>query len=162
MKVKEIMTSNPKACTPTTTLADAALLMWDADCGVLPVVTDDGKVVALITDRDICMATTIKYCSPADIAVEEVTSGIVYSVTSDDDVRKALEAMKEHKVRRVPVVDADQALVGMLSMNDVVLHAQDANEKKASGIPYTEVVKTYKAICEHRPRAQQAQAATAS
>jgi len=47
-------------------------------------------------------------------------------------------------------------------MNDVVLHAQDANEKKASGIPYTEVVKTYKAICEHRPRAQQAQAATAS
>jgi len=162
MKVKEIMTSNPKACTPATTLAEAALLMWDGDCGVLPIVTDGRKVVGLITDRDICMATATKYCSPADIAVEEVSSGNVYSVTADDDVRKALETMKEHKVRRLPVVDADETLIGVLSMNDVVLQAQDASEKKATAIPYTDVVKTYKAICEHRPDAQNVQAAAAA
>jgi CBS domain-containing protein len=66
MKVKEIMTPNAKACTPTDTLAAAARFMWDNDCGILPVVKDGGKVVGLITDRDICMAAAMNNWNPSN------------------------------------------------------------------------------------------------
>ena len=78
MKVKEIMTANAKACTPSNSLADAARLMWDNDCGILPVVTEGGKVIGLITDRDICMAAFTKGRNLSDIAVEDVISGTTF------------------------------------------------------------------------------------
>lgn len=150
MKAKEIMTPNPTACTPTSTLADAAKAMWENDCGILPVVTDGGKVVGLITDRDICMSAGMHGCNLSNLAVEDVISGKVYSVETDTDVQKALETMRDHKVRRLPVVDADGRLQGMLSMNDMVLRAQEPRDKKAPGIAYADVVNTYKAICAHQ------------
>jgi len=150
MKVKEVMTPNPKACTTTDTLATAARFMWDHDCGVLPVVTAGNKVVGLITDRDICMSAGMHGCNLSNLAVEDVISGKVYSVEPDDDVHKALETMQDRKVRRLPVIDADGTLQGLLSMNDVVLRAQEKKEKKVPGIAYADVVDTYKAICAHQ------------
>ncbi|HKY27962.1 MAG TPA: CBS domain-containing protein [Pyrinomonadaceae bacterium] len=150
MKAKEIMTPNAIACTPTSMLADAAKAMWDNDCGILPVVTEGGKVVGLITDRDICMAAGMHNCNLSNLAVEDVINGKVYSVKPEEDVHKALEVMRDHKIRRVPVVDADDKLQGMLSMNDVVLRAQDAKDKKVSSITYADVVDTYKSICAHQ------------
>ena len=150
MKVKEIMTASPNACTPTDTLVAAARAMWDNDCGVLPVVADGGNVVGLITDRDICMSAGMHGSNLSNLAVEDVCSGKVYSVKPDDDVHKALEVMQDRKVRRLPVVDADGALQGMLSMNDVVLRAQESAEKVAPGIAYADVVNTFKAICAHQ------------
>ncbi len=158
MKVKEIMTPNAKACTPTDTLAAAARFMWDNDCGILPVVTDGGKVVGLITDRDICMAAAINSRNLSNIAVEDVISGKVYAASPDDDVRKALETMQERKVHRLPVVAGDGTLEGILSMNDVLLRAQEAKDKKAD-VTYAEVVNTYKAICAHPLSLSQTQAA---
>jgi CBS domain-containing protein len=149
MKVKEIMTPNAKACTPTDTLAEAARVMWDNDCGILPVVKDGGKVVGLITDRDICMATAINDRNPSNIAVEDTMSGKVYAASPDDDVRKALETMKEHKVRRLPVTAKDGTLKGILSMNDVVLNAKEARGKQTEDLAYADIVNTYKAICAH-------------
>lgn len=73
----------------------------------------------------------------------------VYSVKPDDDVRKALELMQEHKVRRLPVLNADGELKGMLSMNDLVLRAEEPNGKKKPRLSFQDVMKTYKAICEH-------------
>src|SRR6266508_5914072 len=104
MKVKEIMSANAKACTLTDNLADAARTMWNTDCGILPVVAEGGKVVGLITDRDICMAAAIKNRKLSNIAVEEVISGEVHSTTSEADVHTALETMREHKIRRLAVV----------------------------------------------------------
>ena len=160
MKVKEIMTANAKACTQTSSLADAAGLMWENDCGILPVVAQGGKVVGLVTDRDICMAAALKNRNLSNIAVEDVVSGKIYTCKPDDDIRGALKTMQENRVRRLPVVAADGTLAGMLSMNDVVLRAEEAREKKAAELTYGDVVNTYKSICEHR-LPMKAQATTA-
>lgn len=156
MKVKEIMTENPKACIPTDTLAEAAKCMWDGDCGAVPVVKDGGIVVGLITDRDICMAAAMNNRNLSNLAVEDVMSGNVYAAHSDDDVARALEIMGEHQIRRVPVINDDGTLNGMLSINDIVLRAEDKNK---ADINYGRVIETYKAICAHRAPLEQAQVA---
>jgi CBS domain-containing protein len=147
MKVKELMTVDPTAIWITESLASAAKSMWENDCGILPIVKDR-KVVGVITDRDICMATAIRNRPESTISVEEVMTRDVFSVTPNDDVHKALQLMQEHKVRRLPVLNAEGELKGMLSMNDVVLKAQETNGKKPP-LTFHDVVKTYKAICEH-------------
>jgi CBS domain-containing protein len=161
MKVKEIMIANPKACTLTDNLSEAARLMWEADCGIVPVVVEDEKVVGLITDRDICMAAMIKGRNESNIAVEDAISGKLFACKPDDDIHAALNTMRENKVRRLPVVAADGKLQGMLSMNDVVLKAEETVGKKAPELTYGDVVNTYKSICQHRLPMQQAQATTA-
>jgi CBS-domain-containing membrane protein len=145
MKVKEIMTPNAKAIWLTESLADAAKLMWENDCGVLPIIKDGRKVIGMITDRDICMATVMRDTNPSHVSVEEVMTGQIYSVNPEDDIDQALEAMQEHKIRRLPVVNAEGELEGILSMNDVVLNAKG----KGDSIAYRDVVKTYQAICQH-------------
>jgi CBS-domain-containing membrane protein len=146
MKVKEIMTSGVSVCDLNASLGDAAKAMWDNDCGVLPVLKDGTELVGLITDRDICMGIAMRNQAPSGISVEEVLTGEVYSVREDDDLRQALEMMRQHKVRRLPVLDAEGKLAGMLSMNDVTLSAQ---EKKGPGLSFKETMETYKAICAH-------------
>ena len=91
MKVKEIMSANAKVCTLTDSLSSAASLMWENDCGILPVVAEGGKVVGLITDRDICMAANLNNRHLWNIAVEDVISGKVYACKPEDDVRSALK-----------------------------------------------------------------------
>lgn len=149
MKVKDIMTCEAQVCDLNASLAEAAKTMWEADCGVLPVLKDGKELVGLITDRDICMAVAMRDCSPAAISAEQVISGAVYSVTPEDNVHKALEIMKEHKVRRLPVVGVEGELQGMLSMNDIVLKAEDTTGRKAPELAYADVVNTYKTICAH-------------
>jgi len=150
MKVKEVMSTNPKVCTLGDNLSAAAGLMWDNDCGILPVVAEGGKVVGLITDRDICMAANLKNQRLSNLAVEDVISGDVYACKAEEDIRSALETMQENKVRRLPVIAADGTLQGILSMNDVVLKADEPKEKKAPELSYGDVVNTYKSICQHR------------
>lgn len=145
MKVKEIMTPNAKAIWLTESLADAAQLMWENDCGVLPIIKDGRKVIGMISDRDICMAVAMRNTNPAGVSVEEVMTGLVYSVNPEDEIDQALKAMQEHKIRRLPVVNAEGELVGILSLNDVVLSAKG----KGDSIAYRDVVKTYQAICQH-------------
>jgi CBS domain-containing protein len=159
MKVKEIMTDNAKACTPTSNLAEVAGLMWNNDCGILPVVAHGGRVVGLITDRDVCMAAATKHRHLENIAVEDVSSGKVISCQPDDDVRTALKTMQENKIRRLPVVANDGTLQGIVSMNDIVLRAQEARDKKTPEVSYADVVTTYKAICAHALPMTQAQLA---
>ncbi len=149
MKVKEAMTPNPTAIWLTESLADAAKLMWENDCGVLPVIKDGRKVVGMITDRDICMAVAMRDRNPSSVSLEEVMTGQVYSVNPEDEIDQALEAMQEHKIRRLPVVNAEGELEGILSMNDVVLNAKTSDGARGSSIGYGDVVKTYQAICQH-------------
>jgi len=150
MKVKEVMSTNPKVCTLGDNLSAAAGLMWEHDCGILPVVAEGGKVVGLITDRDICMAANLKNQRLSNLAVEDVISGDVYACKAEEDIRSALETMQENKVRRLPVIATDGTLQGILSMNDVVLKADEPKEKKAPELSYGDVVNTYKSICQHR------------
>lgn len=148
MKVKDVMTPSPVACTPTNTLADAAGIMWNSDCGILPVVDEGGKVMGVITDRDICMSALFNARPLAHIAVEEVVSGKLLACKPQDDVRVALQTMGENKVRRLPVVNVDGTLDGLLSMNDIVLRVEDGRDKHS--ITYADVIKAYKGICTHQ------------
>ena len=159
MKIKEVMTPNAKAIWLTESLSDAAQLMWDNDCGILPVIKDGRRVVGLITDRDICMATAIRDTNPSSISVEEVMSGEVYAVQPEDELDRALQIMQEHKIRRLPVVNPAGELEGILSMNDIVLKAVESDGATESIDP-GEVIKTYQTICQH-PEPPEA-AATAS
>ena len=145
MKVKEIMTPNATAIWLTESLADAAQMMWENDCGALPIIKDGRKVIGMITDRDICMATAMRNTNPSGVSVEEVMTGLVYSLNPEDEIDDALKAMQEHKIRRLPVINAEGELEGILSMNDIVLNATETGDS----IAYDDVVKTYQAICQH-------------
>jgi len=146
MKVREIMTSDVKTCRAETNLAEAVKFMWERDCGVLPVVKADGKVSGMITDRDICVAIATRGRTADRIVVREVATGTLCTCAADDDAIVALQTMKSHRVRRLPVVDAEGRLRGILSLNDVVTHTGAASS--------TEIVSTMASICEHRrPRA---------
>lgn len=149
MKVKEVMTVVPSTVWITDSLATAAKTMWENDCGILPIIKDSNKVVGVVTDRDICMASAMRERPQSTISVEEVMGREVFSVMPDDDVQKALELMQEHKIRRLPVLNVEGELEGILSMNDLVLRAEDTNGKKKPPLSFQDVVKTYKAICEH-------------
>ena len=152
MKVKEVMTPNAKAIWLTESLADAAQLMWENDCGVLPIIKDGWKVIGLITDRDVCMASAMKDRNPSSISVEEVMTGQVYAVGPEDNIDQALQLMQQHKIRRLPVINPEGELEGILSMNDVVLLAK-APDGAEDSLDYDDVVKTYQAICQHPVRA---------
>lgn len=149
MKVQDVMTYNVQSCRPETNLAQAAMRMWRGDFGVLPVVVDTGKVIGVITDRDICMAAATKHRDPATIRVREVISGHVYGCSPDTDVHEALKIMQQKQVRRLPIISAeDGRLCGILSMNDIALKAQD---KRKTELSAEDVENTVRAICAHRP-----------
>ena len=150
MKVQDIMTSDVQCCGPDTNLAAAAKMMWDSDCGALPVLNVQGQVMGMITDRDICMATATKNKPASDITVWETVSGKVYTCHISDDVHAALNIMKREKVRRLPVVDEDGVLQGIVAMNDFVLLAGEAKGGKAPAVSYEDVVRTMKTISAHR------------
>jgi CBS domain-containing protein len=153
MKVAEVMTRNVQSCTPETNLAAAAMRMWDSDFGTLPVVDNDGKVIGMITDRDICIAAATKHQDIANIKVGDVPTGQVQSCTPETNVSDALKTFEQGRVRRLPVVDEHGNLKGVLSMNDIVLRAAEERGEKSSGVSYANVMNTFKAICAPHSKA---------
>jgi CBS domain-containing protein len=121
MKVREIMTDRPLTCRSETSLAVAARLMREGDCGILPVVDARGTLAGVITDRDICLALARTNRNAINVAVREVMSRKVRSARTDEDVYGALATMKSARVRRLPVCDENGLLAGMLSVEDVVV-----------------------------------------
>jgi CBS domain-containing protein len=150
MRIEEIMTRDVQCCAPDTNLAAAAKMMWDSDCGILPVLDIQGRVLGMITDRDICMAVTTKNRLAGEITVWETISGKAHMCRTSDDVHTALDIMKRERVRRLPVVDEDGVLQGMVAMNDFVLLAGETKGGKIPGISYEDIVRTMKAISAHR------------
>jgi CBS domain-containing protein len=144
MLVESLMTRDPESCRPEASLADAAAIMWRRDCGVVPVTIDDGSVVGIVTDRDICMALALSGRLAADVRVGDAMSRDVQVCTQVDDVSEALELMQGRQLRRLPVVDGDGKLVGILSMNDVVLRTRKGKGKKQ--VARADTIKTIKAI----------------
>ena len=130
MLVESLMTRDAESARPESTLAEAAAVMWRRDCGVVPVVEEGGAVVGVITDRDICMALSMRGQRAAEVRVAEVMARGVETCTPVDDVREALEAMARRQVRRLPVVDSRGRLVGVLSINDIIRHTRKGKSKK--------------------------------
>ena len=150
MRVHDVMTEDVKSCSPETNLAAAAAIMWENDCGALPIVSDGGKAIGVITDRDIAIALGTRNQRAAEIPVQEVMSGKLFAASPDEDVHAALKLMRKEKVHRLPVIDSQGKLEGILSLNDVALHAMHPNGKTTPALNYEDVVSTLKAVCEHR------------
>ena len=141
--VGELITSGAVTCSARTNAAEAAALMLQADCGMLPVVEDD-TLVAVITDRDLFIALGTRNVRAADIRVGDVARPQVWTCRPDDDVETALATMTEHRVRRLPVLDDAGFLVGVLSMNDIVLESGTAKSVRSD-----QVMATLQEICGH-------------
>lgn len=147
MQIKQVMTSDVATCQPDANLAVVAKLMWDRDCGFVPVIDATEKLVGVITDRDICIASATRRKAPEQITAARAMRGQpIHTCAPDDTIETALATMKEFKVRRLPVVAADGALTGIVSMNDVVLAS-----RQKEGPAAAEIVSTLAAICAHRP-----------
>ncbi|HXX31524.1 MAG TPA: CBS domain-containing protein [Myxococcaceae bacterium] len=119
MKMEQIMTKQLFTCRPEDSLQVAAGQMWDHDIGCVPVVSRDGKLVGVVTDRDIAMAAYLTGRSLADRRVEETMSRPVFTVRADDEVRQVEDVMRTRQVRRVPVVDDEGRPLGMVTLNDL-------------------------------------------
>lgn len=151
MKVEELMTKEVKTCHRGTNLAEVANVLWESDCGALPVVDDDQKVVGVISDRDICFAVATKGRLASEVAVGEITSGRpVYTCSPGDSIQEALSMMQQQQVRRIPVVSRENKIEGILSISDVVLAAQKEGQGTQLGVSNNEAISTLKAICEKR------------
>lgn len=147
MKIKDLMTKNLNVCDAQTSLSSAAMVMWDGDCGILPVVDEREKVIGVITDRDLAIAMATKNALPADVRVGEISDrGPIATCAPEEDINKALSLMKEKQIRRLPVINEDGRLEGIISINDLIRHCQ-ANSRELSD---QAVLDTLKAICsEH-------------
>lgn len=120
MNVETVMTRDPRSCSIQDSLHQAARLMWDNDCGVVPVVDETGRLRGLVTDRDVCMAGYTQGKPPHDIAIESVMSRTLFTLSPGDSIPHALGLFHERQVRRAPVTNNIGVLVGMLSISDVV------------------------------------------
>src|SRR5512140_963141 len=151
MKVREVMSRQVECCPPETDLGSAALMMWRKDCGFVPVVDGPGRrVIGTVTDRDICMGLATSGKTPGDRTVREVMSPEAFTVEPDTDVDDALAVMGDHRIRRLPVVDANGQLEGILSLNDLVLCAEESRAADGQLVPADKLMRTMKSICEHR------------
>ena len=150
MRVLEIMMGTPYHCSPETNLGSATELMWVGNCGFLPVVTNDNKVMGVITDRDICIALGTRNRMAGDVTVAEVMSGKLYSCAPEDAVQTALETMRAGHVRRLPVIARNGELVGVISIDDVIVHAAQPGLGVASSLSTAEVVKALQRINERQ------------
>jgi len=151
MKVRELMTRNVACCRPDTNLAAAGALMWDNDCGVLPVIDESGKVTGLITDRDICIALATRDGQSSKVTVGDVATTKVAMCDADDDIHSAMKTMRRDKIRRLPVVNRVGALEGILSINDLVLRAEKGDDRRTPELSYDDVMHTLQGICAHLP-----------
>jgi CBS domain-containing protein len=150
VKVKEIVAASVTSCGPNATLVAAAGVMRGYNCSTLPVIGGGGKVIGMITDRDICLAVSKKDHDVSRIKVSEVISGKVYTCAPTDDVKDALKTMRKKKAPGLPVVNGAGVLKGILSIDDILLHARKARGKKSRKLSYKDAVRTFHAICKPR------------
>lgn len=148
MRIKDIMSHPAVTCPEESCLDQAARLMWEFDCGIIPLVAGNGHLAGVITDRDICMAALTQGKPLHQIPVSSAMAKQVASCRADDRVESVEEMMRESQVRRVPVLDADGYVVGVIALNDLARLA--AHAKKGS--LDREFVQTMAAVCEPRAR----------
>lgn len=145
MKAKDLMTSQPKTCTPDTNLAAAAELMLAGDCGMLPVV-NEGRLVGVVTDRDLYIALATRNRCASELTVGDVAQSPVYTCAPEEEADAVLATMRTHRVRRVPVEGFGGTVLGVISLDDLALAAG------GQSLADRDVVATLQAIrSQHHP-----------
>jgi len=156
MVIRDIMSSPVVTCPATSTLDHAARLMWEFDCGVVPVLNDQGRMIGVVTDRDICMAAYTQGLPLGKITVTTAMARPIVAGHTDDSLAQAEELMRANQSRRLPVLDQNSELVGLLSMNDLARLAAKDHHTDDDRL----LVDTLAAVCE--PRQDPHQKAVAS
>ena len=157
MKVGEVMTKNPSCCWPSNSALTAATTMQQKDTGVLPVIHDPftPTLVGVVTDRDLCMHVVAGGRDPAHIWVSECMTADPVCCTPEDDVLHAVELMKAHQIRRLPVVNVKREIVGLLGLGDLV---------RKNAVASVEIAVALERICQpgHEARKSTAEIVTAA
>lgn len=135
MKVRDIMTKGPETASPGTTIGDVARMMRDLDVGIIPVV-NEGRLLGVITDRDITIRVTATGLNPLETTVQDFMSPNPVSLSPGDSVEKARDLMSERQIRRLLVTDGDE-LVGIVSLGDVA--TKDKNDDGKTGQALEEI-----------------------
>lgn len=150
MRVGEIMTDAVRVCRDTDDLAEVACSMERLDFGCVPVTEDGGRVIGIVTDRDICLAACRSGKPLAELRVRDAMTKPVRTCSPDASPAEAEFLMREAQVRRLPVVDESGALVGILSLADLAREAEHERRLRHQEISRIEIGTTLAAIC--RPR----------
>jgi CBS domain-containing protein len=151
MKVGQLMKQSVCSCQPYDSLNTAAQIMWEHDCGCVPVVDHEGHPVAVVTDRDICMSAFFRGENLHGLCVADAMSKQVATCRETDTVADAEQTMRQQQVRRLPVVDEHNVLVGMLSLGDIAAEAgaeTARSKKKTKDVAFPEVGQTLSAIAQ--------------
>ena len=154
MHVQDLMAHPAITCHVNDSLDLAAQRMWDHDCGVLPVVNDEGKVTGMITDRDICMAALTQGRPLHDVLVNVAMSKHVIAVGPEQTLGEAGQLMAQHQIRRLPVVDAAKQPLGVISLDDLAIEAVQPDTRMKQGV--SSVAHTLAAVCRPHAATQRA------
>jgi CBS domain-containing protein len=129
MRIEEVMTREPACCTPDTRIQEVAQMMIQHDCGQIPVVqsTSAPKVLGVVTDRDIVSRLVAQGRNPVDLRADTCMSQPVITVKIDASVEECIRVMEAHRIRRVPVVDGDGLMRGIVSQADIAQYAPQAS-----------------------------------
>jgi CBS domain-containing protein len=146
MHILEVMSHPVITCPVQAQLDQAARLMWEFDCGTIPVLDDDGRLAGIVTDRDICMAAYTQGKPLHEIPVTTAMARSVIAVYEHDSVEAVERLMQENQIRRLPVLDAEGHPTGIVSLNDL---ARLAAQTHRGGVD-RELVTTLAAICQPR------------
>ncbi len=128
MYINTIMSSSAVTCHAEDSLETAARLMWEHDCGAIPIVDNDGALVSIITDRDVCMAAYINGRPLRELSVSSSMAKQVYRCQADDSMETAEQLMRANQVRRLPVVDSYNRPIGMISLGDIARYVASTNK----------------------------------
>jgi CBS domain-containing protein len=160
MKVSELMARDCKCCPEHSSLNTAAYMMWEHDVGCVPIVNQEQRIVGMLTDRDICMSAYLQGVLLKDASVTSAMSKEVFSCRPDDDIATAEKLMREKQVHRLPVVDLEGRLVGLISLTDIAHEAAEETEMKTPRqVPDAVITQLVASVRAPRHRAVQAQAA---
>jgi CBS domain-containing protein len=124
MKIKEILTSNPEVIHPDATLCEAARKMKQHDVGMLPV-CDGEKLIGAITDRDLVIRAMANGQDPLSTPVREAMTPEIFYCFEGDDVQQAAQIMEKRQIRRLPVLNRDKNLTGIVSLGDLAIRTHD-------------------------------------
>ena len=125
MKVSKIMTKTVGFCQPEDNLAEAVKIMWELDCGIVPVVNRKKEVIGTITDRDISVSVFLQNKPPTEILLDDVMTEKVFICSEDEKIESALKKMRKNQVKRLPVVKENGKLCGIISITDILLAARE-------------------------------------
>lgn len=162
MNAHDIMTVQTQCCRRQHSLDQVARQMWEHDCGAIPIVDEQHRPVGIITDRDIAMATMLNHRPQWELTAGEVIANReLHTCTQADPVEDCLDTMEKYGVRRIPVIDAEGRLAGIISMGDAVAFTGNtaSRSKSQQKLSPRQTLAMLKAISAHHASAPRASVA---